>query len=124
MKFIVSSLNNGTNFSDIPMPFGVIIDEARKIYWLSGGENHQEKLNASQKEILCDIMNQDLTGRSTAERCLKEFYYTLKMVRVIPEGMNDSFKILNRKECAIIYCRLPQTFKKYFCSTRLDSTSA
>ncbi|KII61721.1 hypothetical protein RF11_06677 [Thelohanellus kitauei] len=76
----------------------------------------------SQKELLCDIIDEDCTrtvqrvrdlffkrtnitiSRSTAARCLKEFHYTLKMVRVIPEWRNNTSTILLREEYAINFC--------------------
>ncbi|KII63724.1 hypothetical protein RF11_14513 [Thelohanellus kitauei] len=53
---IVSSMNSGTNLSEIPRLFGLSM---KGVFSFKGVENHHGKSNIPQKEFLCFIMNED-----------------------------------------------------------------
>ncbi|KII71875.1 hypothetical protein RF11_13435 [Thelohanellus kitauei] len=108
------------------------LTERGRIEKLPKGGNHRGKLTDQQKESLCDILEEDcwrtiqricdlfferhniLIGRSTATRCFRDFHYTLKVLRPIPERRNDPQNILARKEYAINFLRIAPDRQKVF----------
>ncbi|KII65939.1 hypothetical protein RF11_12280 [Thelohanellus kitauei] len=92
LSLIIAVLNHGKNFT-----------EKGRIEKLPKGVNLRAKLTDKQKESLCDILEEDCSptiqricdlflerhniriGRSTATRCFKDFHYTLKILRPIPQ---------------------------------------
>jgi transposase len=79
------------------------------------GGNRRSILDAPKKEIICDWVDEDCTvslaslairasvefglpiSRKTVERCLKEFHYTVKRTKLVPERRNSPDVIVDRK---------------------------
>ncbi|KII70691.1 hypothetical protein RF11_01230 [Thelohanellus kitauei] len=75
---VISALNNGIPFSEIPSLYNVSESNARKIFKvyqdegrikkLPKGGNRRETLTDEQKKALCDILNED-SSRNTHDIC-------------------------------------------------------
>ncbi|KII62182.1 hypothetical protein RF11_14435 [Thelohanellus kitauei] len=145
-SLIVATLNNGKNFTEIRTLFNVSVPTVRKIYMMHQREGRIEKLPKGcnprakspdeRKESLCDILDEDCSGtilricdlfferynirigRSTATCCFKDFHYTLKILRLIPERRNDPQNILARKEYAMNFLRIAPGRQRVFSSTK------
>ncbi|KII67582.1 hypothetical protein RF11_14316 [Thelohanellus kitauei] len=131
-KHYKTELDGFENPVDIPRLYSVGEATARKIYNFCKKEGRDEKLKAedSHKELICDIIDEDCTrsiqqvcnilfdrtnlriSRSTENRCLKEFHYSLKMIKLIPKRRNDPITIEIRKEYAIIFLRMAPDSQK------------
>jgi transposase len=79
------------------------------------GGNRRSILNAPKKETICDWVDEDCTAsltslairasaefglpisRKTVERCLKEFHYTIKRTKLVPERRNSPEVIADRR---------------------------
>jgi transposase len=79
------------------------------------GGNRKAILDDSQKDIICDWVDEECTvsmaslairasaefglpvTRKPAERCLKEFHYTVKRTKLVPERRNSPDVIVDRR---------------------------
>ncbi|KII73827.1 hypothetical protein RF11_08198 [Thelohanellus kitauei] len=58
------------------------------------------------------------SGYCSATRCFKDFNYTLRIVRPIPERRNDLQNILDMKEYVMNFLRIARIDKKFFSSKK------
>lgn len=132
-KLIVDAYNRGDALHIISTALDVKYETVRKVirvYKESGRieklkKGHRpKKFTVNEMEQICDWVDRDCTvtsnelvrkcqdifnknvSRSTINRCLKDFHYTLKNVRLIPERRNSEDVIEQRYNYAIRFLEM------------------